>query len=117
MCPGPEVWGPEGDENSGKMQSGRKALCLIHKTQWFEEGGGGCLEPGRERQKERGEAHGCLLGEELGVSWLLGCSVPCGVWSISSYNLILSSPACTLALTPGTLLPPMGGPAWRDGGS
>ena len=100
VCPGQEVWRPEGDENSGKMQSGRKALCLIHKTQWFEEG---CLEPGRERQKERGEACGRLLREELGVIWLLGCSVPCRVWSVSSYNLILSSPACTLALPPRTL--------------
>ena len=81
------------------MQSGRKAICLIHKTKGTGKGVGGFWsqeEKGRERERP------------VGASWKrsLGCFDPSGGggWSISSWKLVLSCPVCTLDLPPH--LPP-----------
>lgn len=100
------------------MQSGRKAICLIHKTKGTGKGVGGFWsqeEKGRERERP------------VGASWKrsLGCFDPSGGgrwWSISSWKLVLSCPVCTLDLPPtrhptaSQLLAPTDHPAWREWG-
>ena len=101
----------------GRMQSGRKAICLIHKTKGTGKGVGGFWsqeEKGRERERP------------VGASWKrsLGCFDPSGGggWSISSWKLVLSCPVCTLDLPPtrhptASQLPaPTDHPAWREAG-
>lgn len=48
------------------------------------------MEPERKVERE-GKACGYLLGEELGVFWPLGCSVPSMGWSVGTCDLVLSS--------------------------
>lgn len=102
----------------GRMQSGRKAICLIHKTKGTGKGVGGFWsqeEKGRERERP------------VGASWKrsLGCFDPSGGGGggVSAAGSLSSAAQSAPWICPPTCHPtasqlpaPTDHPAWREAG-